>query len=191
MTSSNGNIFRVTGPLCGEFTGPGEFPTQSPVTRSFDVFFDLCLNKRLSKQSWGWWFETPSWSLWRQCNEMSLLVVENSWIVCPWWRICVSKQRDRAPSSKKEYGDSRKRNRMKYDLKILSRVVKHTQSSHIRPLSTTIILSIRHITRCGNCYSFCIQRSVRVVFIICVWTKMRKYYKHINSLRPSDVYMRQ
>ena len=26
MTSSNGNIFRVTGPLCGEFTGPGEFP---------------------------------------------------------------------------------------------------------------------------------------------------------------------
>ena len=69
MTSSNGNIFRVTGPLCGEFSGPGEFPTQRPVTRSFDVFFDLCLNKRLSKQPWGWWFETPSWSLWRQCND--------------------------------------------------------------------------------------------------------------------------
>ena len=69
MTSSNGKIFRVTGPLCGEFTGPGEFPTQRPVTRSFDVFFDLRLNKRLSKQRWGWWFETPSWSLWRQCNE--------------------------------------------------------------------------------------------------------------------------
>ena len=43
--------FRVTGPLCGEFTGPGEFPTQRPVTRSFDVFFDLPLTKRLSKQS--------------------------------------------------------------------------------------------------------------------------------------------
>ena len=68
MTSSNGNIFRVTGPLCGEFTGPGEFPSQRPVTRSFDVFFDLRPNKRLSKQPWGWWFETPSWSLWRQCN---------------------------------------------------------------------------------------------------------------------------
>ena len=54
MTSSNGNIFRVTGPLCGEFTGPGEFPPQRPVTRSFDVFFDLRLNKRLSKQPWGW-----------------------------------------------------------------------------------------------------------------------------------------
>ena len=68
MTSSNGNIFRVTGPLCGEFTGPGEFPTQRPVTRSFDVFFDLGLNKRLNKHSCGWWFETLSWSLWRHHN---------------------------------------------------------------------------------------------------------------------------
>ena len=68
MTSSNGNIFRVTGPLCGEFTGPGEFPTQRPVTRSFDVFFDLRLNKRSSKQPRGWWFETQSWSLWRHYN---------------------------------------------------------------------------------------------------------------------------
>ena len=69
MTSSNGNIFRVTGPLCGEFAGPGEFPAQRPVTRSFDVFFDLRLNKRLSEQPWGWWFETPSWSLWHHRNE--------------------------------------------------------------------------------------------------------------------------
>ena len=68
MTSSKGNIFRVTGPLCGEFTGPGEFPAQRPVTWSFDVFFDLRLNKRLSKQPWGWWFETPSWSFWRHRN---------------------------------------------------------------------------------------------------------------------------
>ena len=43
----------------------GEFPAQRPVTRTFDVFFDLRLNKRLSKQSWGWWFETPPRSLWR------------------------------------------------------------------------------------------------------------------------------
>ena len=70
MTSSNGNIFRVTGPLCGEFTGSGEFPTQRPVTRSFDVFFDLRLNKRLSKQWRGWWFETPSFPLWRHRNNI-------------------------------------------------------------------------------------------------------------------------
>ena len=78
MTSSNGNIFRVTGPLCGEFRGPGEFPTQRPVTRSFDVYFDLPLNKRLSKQPWGWWFETLSWSLWRQCNVAFVKIVESS-----------------------------------------------------------------------------------------------------------------
>ena len=46
----------------------GEFPSQRPVTQSFDVFFDLCLNKQLSKQSWGWWFGTPSRPLWRHCN---------------------------------------------------------------------------------------------------------------------------
>ena len=60
MTSANGNIFRVTGHLCGEFTGHRWITAQRAVTRSFGVLFDLNLNKRLSKQSWGWWFETPS-----------------------------------------------------------------------------------------------------------------------------------
>ena len=70
MTSSNENIFRVTGHLCGEFTGHWwEFPAQTPATRSFDVFFDLRLNKRLSKQWWGWWFETPSHPLWRHYSD--------------------------------------------------------------------------------------------------------------------------
>ena len=80
MTSSNGNIFRVTGPLCGEFTGPGEFPAQRPVTRSFDVFFDQRLNNRLSKQPWGCWFETLSCSLWRHRNE-----VEFVYAICWLW----------------------------------------------------------------------------------------------------------
>ena len=69
MTSSSGNIFRVTGHLCGELTGPRWIPTQRPVTRSFDVFFDLRPNKRLSKQWWGWWFETLSRPLWRHRNH--------------------------------------------------------------------------------------------------------------------------
>ena len=50
-----------------------EFPSQRPVARSFDVFFDPRLNKRLSKPSWGWWFETPSYSLWRHCNVCGTL----------------------------------------------------------------------------------------------------------------------
>ena len=68
MTSSIGDIFRVTGHLCGEFTGPRWIPAQRPVTRSFDVFFDMRLNTRLRKQSWGWWFETLLCPLWRHCN---------------------------------------------------------------------------------------------------------------------------
>ena len=68
MTSSNGNIFRVTVPLWGEPSVTGGSPSQRPVTRSFHVFFDFHLNKRLSKQSTRRWFENPSRSLWRHCN---------------------------------------------------------------------------------------------------------------------------
>ena len=50
----------------------GEFPSQRPVMRSFEVFFHLRLNKRLSQQTWGWWFETPSRSLWLHCNVMMI-----------------------------------------------------------------------------------------------------------------------
>ena len=46
----------------------GEFPAHRPVTWSLDAFFDLCLNKRLSKQSWGWWCEMPLCTSWRHCN---------------------------------------------------------------------------------------------------------------------------
>ena len=68
MTSSNGNIFRVTGHLWGNSPVTGEFPAQRTVTRTFDVFFDLRLNRRLSKQWWGWWFEMLWCPLWRHCN---------------------------------------------------------------------------------------------------------------------------
>ena len=53
MTSSNGNIFRVTGHLCGEFTGPRWIPRTKANDAEFDVFFVLRLDKRFSKQSWG------------------------------------------------------------------------------------------------------------------------------------------
>ena len=61
----------------GNSPASGEFPTQRPVTRSFDVFFDLCLDKRLSKQSWGWSFETPSCSLWRHSNVYILILTSH------------------------------------------------------------------------------------------------------------------
>ena len=65
--------------LCaGNSPVTGEFPSQRPVSRSFAVFFDLRLNKRLSKQSWGWWFEAPSRSLCREwkwsCGSHYLII---------------------------------------------------------------------------------------------------------------------
>ena len=53
----------------------GEFLSQRPVTWSFDIFFDLRLNKRLSKPSRRRWFETPSCPLWRQCNVLNIDLV--------------------------------------------------------------------------------------------------------------------
>ena len=62
---------------------PGEFPTQRPVTRSFDVYFDLSPSKRLSKHSWGWWSETPSSSLWRHRNGVAPLRFRNWQVISP------------------------------------------------------------------------------------------------------------
>ena len=62
-------IFSALLAICaGNSPVTGEFLAQSPMTRSFGVFFDLHLNKRLSKQSWGWWFQTPLRPLWSHCN---------------------------------------------------------------------------------------------------------------------------
>ena len=68
-------IFSALLAICaGNSPVTGEFPAKMPVMRSFDDFFDLRLNIRLSKQSWDWWFETPSLPLWRHCNA--------------WWLTC-------------------------------------------------------------------------------------------------------
>ena len=67
MTSSMEAFSALLAFSAGNLPVPGEFPSQRPVTQSFDVLFDLCLNKR-GKQSWGWWFETTSQSLWCHCD---------------------------------------------------------------------------------------------------------------------------
>ena len=59
--------------------GSGEFPAQRPMTRSFDIFFDLRPKKRSNKQWWGWWFETPLCSLWRHRNEIGKTVLPPSY----------------------------------------------------------------------------------------------------------------
>ena len=80
MMTSSKETFSVLLALCvGNSPVTCEFTSKRPVTWSFDVFFDLRLNKRLSKQSRGWWFEMPLCSLWCHCNAMCV------WGVC----VCV------------------------------------------------------------------------------------------------------
>ena len=77
MTSSNGIIFRVTARCAGNSSVTGEIPLTKASDAKLDVFYDQRLNTRLSKQSWGWWFETLSRSLRRYCNEP--LVFKEYW----------------------------------------------------------------------------------------------------------------
>ena len=72
MTSSNENIFRVTGPLCGEFTGPWWIPRTKASDAELWCFLYLRPNKRLRKQRRDWWFETLSNPLWRHCNVFDI-----------------------------------------------------------------------------------------------------------------------
>ena len=81
ITSLNGNIFRVSGHLRGEFTGSRWIPLTKASDAELWCFY-LRLNERLSKQSWGWWFETLSHPIWRHCNlySISLISLKNAWI---------------------------------------------------------------------------------------------------------------
>ena len=71
ITSSNRNIFRVTGPL-----SPVNSPHKGQWRRALIFFFDLGLIKHLSKQSRRRWFETPSRSSWRHCNGSQHIFIE-------------------------------------------------------------------------------------------------------------------
>ena len=75
MTSSHGSIFRVNGPLWGESTGHRWSPSQRPMGQSFDIFFDLRLNKQLSKQLMRRWFGAPSRSLWHHGNMNTFICI--------------------------------------------------------------------------------------------------------------------
>ena len=67
MTSSNGNSFRVTGPMCGEFTGHRWIPRTKASDLELWYFLWSTPEKRSSKQSQGYWFQMPSPQSWRHC----------------------------------------------------------------------------------------------------------------------------
>ena len=76
MTSPNGNISRVTGPLCGEFTVTGEFPAQRPVTRGFDVSL-ICA--RIN----GWVNNRKAGDLRRHRAHYDVSVMTSRWVGKP------------------------------------------------------------------------------------------------------------
>ena len=64
------------------------FPSKRPAIRSFNIFFDLRLNKRLNKQSRRRRFETPSPLSWLHCNEVMIRAMEYIlWILGPHSRV--------------------------------------------------------------------------------------------------------
>ena len=87
--------------LCvGNSPVTGEFLSQRPETQNFDVFIDLRPNKRSSNQSWGWWFETPASSLWRQCNVYGTAW---SWLRCGTLCLLTQQRNSRVNSRKRLY----------------------------------------------------------------------------------------
>ena len=91
-------FFALLAVCAGNSPVTGEFPTQRPVTRSFDVFFDLRLNKQLSKQSSGWWFETPPSPLWRHCNVLLCCQHRASWWRGTWRCEAIYRQSNSCPA---------------------------------------------------------------------------------------------
>ena len=78
MTSWNGNIFRVTGPLWGESTGHRWIPLTKASDAELLMFSLICAwTKRLNKQSRRRWFETPSRSIWLHCNEYTVFAAHS------------------------------------------------------------------------------------------------------------------
>ena len=79
ITSSNGNIFRVTCPLCGNSPVTGEFTSQRPMTRSFVVFLISAWTNGSVNNRDPRWFETPLHSLWRHCNDAGKVLEPILW----------------------------------------------------------------------------------------------------------------
>ena len=70
-------------PFVREFTGHRWIPRTKASDAELWCFFSIgALNKRLSKQSWGWWFETPTLSLWRHCNGIVMFQITNNATLC-------------------------------------------------------------------------------------------------------------
>ena len=76
---------------------PVNSPHEGQWCGAFAVFFDLHLNKRLSKQSRRWWFETPSRPLWRHCNDSICNYHQMKATRSDWWIVSIGSGKDLVP----------------------------------------------------------------------------------------------
>ena len=67
-------FFALLAICAGNSPVPGEFPAQRPVTRSFDVFFDLRLNKRSSEAG----------DLRRDRSHCDVIVMGTEYVITDW-----------------------------------------------------------------------------------------------------------
>ena len=84
MTSSNGSIFLVTGPLWGEFTGHRWIPFTKDSNAELWYFLWSVPEQRLSKQSRRKRFETPLCSLWRHYKNKLMARYYSSTLLLQW-----------------------------------------------------------------------------------------------------------
>ena len=99
MRSSNENICRLTGSLCGEITGDRWIPLIKASDAELWCFLDLRLDKQLSKKSKRWWFKTPSRPISRRCNAYKCQHDKRWTIVCK-CRRCDVNSKDRIHTCK-------------------------------------------------------------------------------------------
>ena len=178
MTSSNGNIFRVIGPLCGEFTGSGEFPTQRPVTRSFGVFFDLCLNKRLSKQmgtksglnyllSEGKLVKWTAKETWSQRTASALYIV----FIVP---------RGFVPTLSDKMGLNKMAHRLQMTIETYFLKGHVCLNSHCQCLAKSSYLTIRQHGVLARCWTSCHDDVIK-------WKHFPRYWPFVRGIHRSPV----
>ena len=167
MTSSNGDIFRVTGHLCGEFTGPRWIARTKASDAELWCFVWSASESTVRKLSWCWRFETLSCPLWRQCNVLALerhpylsyLVATPRWNRVEWLGIgcqCLSNNALTALSHAMKIHSNTTTNYVIYH------PINHSTYCKMIISSLTVSLSI-------NCMYVALKWSTKRRYVINIW----------------------
>ena len=153
MTSSNGDIFRVTGHLCGEFTGPRWFPCTKASDAELWCFFDLRPKKLLSKQSWGRWFETPSHPLWRHRNEHLISFESNIWYL--FWPSTWDQLKGVIHILSKK---------QQWSIAIITKDLNMTRTKQMKNINSKSVILSKQLQQMNFHYVYCVYRLIILAF---------------------------